>query len=701
MHGFFHPHNVAVIGVSQNEDNLGRRISTNLQNFAFHGILFEVGPKGGNLFGRRIYRSVSDIPDRVDLAVILTPASTVPDLLAECGRKGVRWVVIESAGFGEYGSDGRLLEARMREIAAEFGIRFIGPNCIGVVNRHNGLATPFVLLDPTIKPGGVSLVTQSGGVGISVLNVLSSEGLGLAKMASVGNKLDVDENDLLEYLIADPQTEIICMYLEGIRDGRRLMELAGRSTKPILLHKSNIGSAAHGIAASHTAALAADDAVVDAALRQCGIARFRDSETLVLYLKALAMPSLRGNSLAVLSRSGGHAVIAADECELTGFDLARLPQSFLEEIQTLLRANVIRLTNPVDLGDLFDIDVYHDLAARTLAMDAVDGMVFLHTYVASHEAGPSRQLFEHLHVLSRRFAKPVGIYAATEAREIGELKRGLSGPIFSEPSDAVRSLALLRDYRHMTVRERLRPDGPADIERVREVIDRCSHAGRPPLLHEALSVAAAYGAPVAPWMLVDDEDAAAAAAGVLGYPVAMKMVSRDAVHKSDVGGVCLDLADETAVRAACRGMARSLREHVPGARLEGVLLQPMAPPGRELIVGARWDRHFGHVVLVGMGGVFVEVFRDSAMRVAPFCADTVEEMLSELRVRPLLDGARGQEPADIAALTAVVLAVSRLVTDVPAIVELDLNPVRVFPAGSGCLVLDARMTVSDEAALPA
>lgn len=698
MRGFFNPHSVAVVGVSESEDNLGRRISANLQNFSFDGIIYEVGPKGGHIFGRRIYRAVSDIPDHVDLAVVLTPAPTVPDVLVECGRKGIRRVVIETAGFREYGPEGRELEARLRDIAREYAIRFVGPNCIGVVNRHNGLSTPFVLLDPSVKPGGVSLITQSGGVGISVLNVLSSEGLGLAKMVSVGNKLDVDENDLLAYLIEDPDTEVICMYLEGIRDGRRLMELARRSPKPILVHKSNIGEAAHRIATSHTAALSADDAVVDAALRQAGIARFRDSETLVLYLKALTMPALHGNRLAVLSRSGGHAVIAADESELTGFELADLPQSFLDEVQQLLRANVIRLTNPVDLGDLFDIDVYDDLAERTLSMDGVDGMVFLHTYMASQEGEQSRQLFERLHALSRRVGKPVGIYAATEASEVSRLKRTLSGPIYSEPSDAVRSLALMRDFRDRTVRERRRPEGPADAQAVRRVLEACRAGGRDPLLHEALAIAGAYGAPVGDGRLATSEQEAVTAAVDMGVPLAMKVVGAELSHKSDVGGVQLNLRGEEGVRSAYRDMMASIAAAAPDAAVDGVLLQPMAPAGRDLIVGARLDGNFGHVVLVGMGGIFVEVFRDTAMRIAPFDAATVDDMFRELRIYPILTGARGQEPADLAALADVVLAVTRLVTDFPEIVEMDLNPVRVFEAGQGCLVLDARIALAGTAA---
>ncbi|MCB2224968.1 MAG: acetate--CoA ligase family protein [Actinobacteria bacterium] len=690
---FFNPETIAVVGVSEKPGNLGRVISGNLQSFGFRGIVYEVGPNGGTLYGRRIYKAVSDIPDRVDLAVLLVPARVVPDAMAECGRKGIRHVVVETAGFSESGPEGAELEQRVAAIAAEHGIRFIGPNCIGLVNRHAGLSTAFVSLDAHLQPGGTSVVTQSGGVGISILNMLASEGGGLAKMVSVGNKVDVDENDVLEYLIDDPETEIITMYLEGIRDGKRLMDLARSTDKPILIHKSNIGEAARGIASSHTAALSADDAVVDAALRQAGIARFRDSETLVHYLKALALPPMRGNRVAVLSRSGGHAVIAADACELEGLELATLPQDFLDEAQTHLRANVISLTNPMDLGDLFDLDVYEKLASGTLAMDGVDGMVFMHTYMVGPDGDRSQRLFERLHEMSLELHKPVAVHADTVAGEVSRLKQVLPGPVFQEPSDAVRALALLRDYWKADVLPPERPDGPADAGAVRAILAACRAEGRDPLLQEAMAIAAAYGVPAAECRLAASEDEAVAAAEDLGLPVVLKVVSPEISHKSDFGGVQLNLRSEDGVRAAYREIMAEVGERAPEANLYGVVVQPMLRGGRDLIVGARLDPNFGHVVLVGMGGVFVEVFRDAAIRVAPFPRPAAEAMLRELKVWPVLKGVRGQEASDVDALVEVILAIARLVTDFPEIAELDLNPIRVMAAGHGCRALDARMSL--------
>jgi len=358
MNEFFNPKTVAVIGVSSSPDNLACNILANLIEFNFKGTVYEVGIRGGVCFGRKIYRSVTNISDHIDLAVILTPARTISGILRDCGKKGIKHVIIESAGFGEYGQEGQKLDKELLDIAKKYGIKFIGPNCIGAMNLHNGLALSFTAFKNVFRKGSVSIVTQSGGVGISYLNLLSSENIGLGKFASIGNKLNINENDILEYLIHDPETEIICLYLESISDGRRLMDIALRSSKPILLHKANIGREAMDIAQSHTASLSSDDAVVSAALKQAGIARFKDPETMLNYLKILPLAKVRGNQLAIISRSGGHAVIAADACGEAGFTLSEFDKSFIKEIEKHFRANVIRLTNPLDLGDLFDYKVY-------------------------------------------------------------------------------------------------------------------------------------------------------------------------------------------------------------------------------------------------------------------------------------------------------------------------------------------------------
>ncbi|RME25611.1 MAG: hypothetical protein D6806_07590, partial [Deltaproteobacteria bacterium] len=532
MRGFFEPNSVAVIGVSESPDNLARRIVQNLHEFEYDGIIYLVGARGGRAFGRRIYKSVSDIPDQVDLAVVLIPARYVPDVIEECGQKGIRRAIIETAGFSELGKEGKELEMRLSEAAARYDMRFIGPNCIGVINRANGLAVPFPGLKNVFGRGGISIISQSGGVGLDYLNMLASENLGLARFASIGNKLDVDECDLLEFLIADEQTSIICMYLESISDGRRLMRLARSTRKPILLHKSNTGKLARDIAQSHTAALSEDDAVVSAALEQVGIARFYASNTLLNFLKVLPLPPLRGNRLAVLSRSGGHAVICADACERHGFSLVRFPREFLEEIEKHFRAKVIRLTNPLDLGDLFDYDVYDRIVERTFSLEDVDGMVFLHTYVSAVEREASRAFLKRLEEHSFKAGKPVAACVSTDSEEMSVLRRTLPHPVFTTPEDAVAALALKRDYRHEVLEEPRVEQAGLDIDGIREILSRCEAENRPVLLDEGLRVLELAGIPVARWRVAESPDEAAVHAEELGGQVAMKLIASEVSHKT-------------------------------------------------------------------------------------------------------------------------------------------------------------------------
>jgi acetyltransferase len=695
MQGFFNPQSVAVVGVSERESNLARSIVKNLHEFAFQGIIYLVGPRGGIQFGRRIYKSVSDIPDQVDLAVILTPAPTVPAVLDECGSKGIRRAVVESAGFGEFSSEGGELEQEVRRVAKKHGIRFIGPNCIGVMNFKNGLALPFTRFQDVFSRGGISIISQSGGVGISYINLLASENLGISKFASVGNKSDVDENDLLEYLLEDPDTDIVCMYLESISDGRRLMKIARGAKKPILLHKSAIGTLSRDIASSHTAALASDDAVVDAALQQTGIARFRDSETLLNYLKVLPLPRLRGNRLAVVSRSGGQAVLAADACELAGFTLAPFPDSFVAEVEKHFRANVIKLTNPLDLGDLFDYDVYIKIARETLSQEEVDGLVFLHAYVSKTEGAHSRKLFDTLTDLPEEFGKPVVTCVATDAEELSYLKQNFHLPLFTDPLGAVTALSLARDFRHdVEVGGPAAPDLPVDKQKVATIIDGCREQERNPLLLESLDCLAAYGIPVIPSRLVESEDEAVQTARELGHPVTLKVVSEQISHKSDVGGVQLNLRSDDGVRQAYREMMSRIHQHFPQAKVHSALVQPMAQPGSELIVGGKRDEQFGPVVLVGMGGIFVEIFAEVSRRIGPVSRAEALKMIQELRAAPILTGARGMKPKDIGAAADAVISLSQLLVDFPRIAEIDINPFRLFNEGEGGLALDGRILLA-------
>lgn len=694
MREIFYPTSIAVIGVSAKPTNLGKNIVANLVEYGFNGIVYAVGPGGGMIETRRIYRSVVDIPDHVDLAVILTPSHTVPAMLEECGQKGIHWAIIETAGFREYTEEGRILEEEIEKIAKKYGIRFVGPNCIGVINMQNGMCVPFPRLKKFVKQGDVSVITQSGGVGMSVLNLMTNEGIGLNKFVSVGNMLNIDAEDMLEYLIGDEGTRLIFIYLESIRDGRRLMEIAKRSPKPVLIFKANIGKLGQSIAQSHTASLTSDNKVVDAAFKQAGIIRIHDATSLANGLKILELPPMKGKNLGVISRSGGHAVIAADACELCGFNLAHFPDEFLREIEKHFRASVIRLTNPLDLGDLFDLNLYADIAERTLQLEGVDGIVFLHTSLSEAENLASRMLLERLKLLVEKYGKPVAYYLSAATQEIAYLKQNYNFPVFTQVVETIRALEMNYRYYNQVERVRIVEDIPRfEVHQTaaKSLIQRAAAQKRDLLLSEALQVLECYGIPTVPGEVAATPEQVREIADRLGYPVAIKIIAEQISHKSDVGGVQLNLYNAPAVTAAYEDMMNRMRQTFPQIQIDGVLVQPMVTGGRELILGGRQDPQFGPVVLVGLGGVFVEIFEEAVVRVAPISRREAEEMIESLRGVQILKGARGGKPADMEALVEALLRLSQLMLDFPEIKELDINPLRLFHEGEGCRALDARI----------
>jgi acetyltransferase len=694
MREFFYPCSVAVIGVSAKPTNLGRNIVANLIEYGFDGIVYAVGPSGGMIETRRIYRSIGDIPDHVDLAVILTPAQTVPGILEECGQKGIRWVIIETAGFSEYAEESRLLEDDMLRMAEKYGIRFVGPNCIGAINMENGFCVPFPRLKKFVKKGNVSMITQSGGVGMSVLNLMANEGLGLNKFVSVGNMLNIDAEDMLEYLITDEGTDLIFVYLESIRDGRRLMDIARKSDKPILTFKANIGKLGQSIAQSHTASLTSDDKVVEAAFHQAGIVRIHDATSLGNNLKILELPPMKGKNLAIISRSGGHAVIAADACELSGFDMAPFPQNFINKIEKNFRASVIKLTNPLDLGDLFDLNVYAQIIEQTLKLENVDGVVFLHTSLSDAENLTSRALLERIIEMVKKYDKPVAYYISTAAHEVSFLKQNYNFPIFTQVVETIRALEMNHRYYYLAEKRKDREEfHEYDVNRaeVKSLIRDAMSEERDLLLSEALEILELYGIPTVPSMVAMTVEGVEIAAEEIGYPVAIKIVAEQISHKSDVGGVQLNLRNGPAVAAAFEDMMDRIHKAYPQVKVDGVMVQPMVTGGRELILGGRQDPQFGPVVLVGLGGIFVEIFEEVVVRVAPVSCEEALEMIESLRGAQILKGARGHIRSDIEAVVEALIRLSQLLIDFPEIKELDINPLRVFHAEEGCRALDARM----------
>jgi acetyltransferase len=472
------------------------------------------------------------------------------------------------------------------------------------------------------------------------------------------------------------------------------MEIARSSPKPILLFKANIGRMSQTIALSHTASLASDDKVVDAAILQSGMIRVRDATSLGNNLKILKLPPMKGRNLGIISRSGGHAVIAADACELSGFNLAHFPDSFLRSIEQHFRASVIRLTNPIDLGDLFDLNVYAEIVDQTLQLPDVDGVVFLQTSPSETENLASRVLLERIMLLVEKYQKPVAYYISTTASEASYLKQHYSFPIFTQVVETVRALEMNHEYyRQSLVVHAVEEVSPylVDREGAGAIITQAHGEGRGLLLSEALQILECYGIPIVRNKIAQTVEEARLSAEEIGYPVAIKIIAEQISHKSDVGGVQLNLRNGSAVAAAFEDMLSRIHHHYPEAKLDGVLVQPMVTGGRELILGGRQDPQFGPVILLGLGGIFVEIFEEVVVRVAPITRHTAQEMVEKLRGYSILKGARGHKPSDIEAVIESLMRLSQLLIDFPQIKELDINPLRVFNDQEGCRALDARI----------
>lgn len=702
MDKLFYPSNTLLVGMSQKPNNLGRKILGNFVRFGYRGNLFLLGREAGEVDGHRIVASFDDLPEGIDLAVILTPAPTVPGYLEACGRKGVKFAIVESGGFGELSPEGRDLELQVLEITRRYGMRVVGPNCTGVVSVDGGINTVFLSVEREEVPAGhVSLLTQSGGVGLTHGPFLAGAGLGLNKLVSVGNKVDLKEADFLEYFMADDATQVVHCYLESIVDGRKMLEVISRGAKPVVAYKANTGLASARMAQSHTAALANDDRVVTAAFKQFGVTRASSFRDMAMVSKPFSMPPVRGRRLAVMSRSGGHAIVVADMASAYGFELPPYPQKVLDKAGEYFRAAVLQPMNPLDVGPVFNFDAYADII-RTFLEEMKPDAVMLVFFYQRDTYAKAREITPKLEELSVAFDTPIALVYFAETDEIQALDRTSEYPIFWEVSEAMRALAASRDshLRRKALRETAWPDLKAQVtlpERCRQEVERIlgEHVDGPLPAHRAMEVCEKYGIPVAAWALAGDAAAAVALGGKVGYPLALKVVSPDILHKSDVGGVALGIKDESELERAVVSMQERLAASHPTANITGFLLQKMVSGGREVLVGSMRDRAFGPTVVFGLGGVYVEVFDDAAIRVAPITRQDAEEMIEEPRSSRLLAGIRGEAPADKEAIVDCLLRLSKLVTDFPQIREVDINPLLVFE--NGAVAVDARILTEKSA----
>jgi acetate---CoA ligase (ADP-forming) len=695
MQKFFYPHSVAVVGVSEDPANLAQGIVANLLHFEYQGKIFLVGRRPGTTYGLPIFSRLSDLPEPVDLAAILAPARVVPALVRECGELGISRVVVESAGFSELNEAGRTLEGEVRAALKQYGMRLVGPNGLGLVNLDIGLALPFAQIGSRIHRGRISIIAQSGGVATHLLAWMTKEGLGLNKFLSLGNKLDVAENEALEYLLEDPGTAAIYIYLEGMQDGRGLLAAAERATKPIYLHLANVGPETATIAQSHTASLTTDERVLEAACRHGRIFRVKTQAEFLNAVKLVDQPSVRGNRLVVFSRSGGEAVVAAYACRQVGFTLPPLSEPLVQSIKARSRSGVIRPTNPIDLGDVFDFDLYTDIMAAVCLDPGVDAVLFHYGPIADFEQEPARKMARRMLELAREAQKPLAITVLCTPDEENYLRDTLGVPVFHFPEDAVAALALSRDLaaREDILSPPVVPPLPG-ADAIAETLMDPNPEGFLPLA-QALTVIEALGLDLAPWAAAASPEEAKVAAGRVGFPVVLKLSAPSLIHKTEAGGVELDLHDAAAVQQAFGRLALVAQSHLPPQEAWQVVVMSQVAGGRELLLGARRDDSFGPVVAFGAGGVDTEILDDIALRVAPLDPAQARDLIAETRIGRILAGTRGRPPADLDGLSRALTLLSQLMLQFPQIREVDLNPVRAFPGKPGLLALDARIRVDE------
>ncbi|APW37254.1 GNAT family N-acetyltransferase [Rhodoferax koreense] len=692
----FQPRTVAVIGASDRPHSLGEIVMRNLRTAGFTGTVWPVNPGHGRVAGVQAWPDVQSLPETPDLAVVCTPAATVPELIAQLGRRGNRAAVVLSGGMQKLTANGQSLQSLMLQAARPHLLRILGPNCVGLLVPHLGLNASFAHLSP--KAGKLAFLSQSGALTTAMLDWADTHGIGFSHFVSMGDCADVDFGDMLDYLASDPRTEAILMYMESVQQPRKFLSAARAAArnKPVLVVKAGRAPAGAKAAASHTGALAGGDDVFDAAIRRAGMLRVDTLQELLDAARTLsrARPP-RGDRLAMLTNGGGAGVLAADALALGGGSLATLSGPTLAALDAVLPAAWSH-GNPVDIVGDAPCDRYTDALSVLMRAPEVDGVLFMQAPTAIVPSADIAAACLPLLTQGSRtvMASWLGGRAVAQAVRFCE-EAGV--PTYDTPEEAVS--AWLQVVGHMHNREALlqtpssRPDDwQPDVAAARRIIEAALAEGRS-LLGEgaAKQLLAAYGIPVAASVLAATPAQAVLAAEGIGFPVVLKIVSPQISHKSDVGGVALNLRDATEVEATALAMLERVRSLRPEATLSGFNVQQMVhrPGAHELIVGVASDPVFGPVVLFGQGGTAVEVLRDRAVALPPLNAALAEDLVARTRVARLLAGYRDQPAADRAALSRVLVRISQLVCDCAEIAELDINP--LLADGAGVIALDARV----------
>jgi acetyl coenzyme A synthetase (ADP forming)-like protein len=697
LDGFFSPKAVAVVGAARDHAKVGHHVFANLLNDGFVGSVYPVNPRSEEIDGHRCYPSVLKLPGHVDLAVIVVPARFVSQTIDECAQVGIESVIVISAGFKEAGPEGGALERELLEHARSGGIRMLGPNCLGLISTPASLNASFAAGMP--PRGHIGFMSQSGALGTAILDWAAGEGIGLSHFVSLGNKADITETDLVQAWWVDPETRVVVAYLESVSSGLDFVRAACQlsADKPFIVLKSGGSDAGARAVSSHTGSLAGSETAYDAAFRKAGIIRAQSVQDLFDLATGFSLqPIPDGPGVAILTNAGGPAVMATDACERAGVVISSLEHDTIDALRNVLPA-AAALYNPVDiLGDA-PASRYEAAAAALYADPNVRAVLAILTPQATTE--PVKTARALVSAARKSGVTTVACFMGHDSvKEAWDVLRAGSIPVYTFPERAVATLAAMERHRERLTRP---VDEPrvfnVDKETVAGYIAEAKTAGRAFIAEErAAQIAEAYGIPVPKGGLARNLEAALGFAEEAGYPVVMKIASPDILHKSDVGGLRVGIENPAELEDAYDDVIAKSRSRMPDAVIWGVQIQEMVSAGREVIIGVDRDAQFGPMLMFGLGGIYVEVMKDVTFRLCPVGPREARDMLRDIRSFGLLRGARGQRPADLDSVTDVIERISRLVTDFPEIIELDINPLIVSDAGHGCVAADIRIGIGGQ-----
>lgn len=696
--GLLKPKGIAIIGASTTPGKIGHTVVKNLIDSGYEGGIYPVNPSAEEILGLKVYKSVLDIPESVDAAAITIPAKYVIDVTKECGEKGVKGLIVITSGFSEVGETE--LEKELVEIAHQYGMRVLGPNVVGTLSNSDSMNASFAPFLPL--NGSASLVSQSGALLIAIDAITYTRRIGFDKLVSIGNMSDVNFADMVSWLDKDENTNCISLYIEGMKDGRRFIDESVKVSKPIVVLKAGVSEHGAAAAASHTGSLAGAQRVYGAAFRQAGAIQATDLSDLFDCTLALSLePPMTGDNVLIITNGGGVGVLATDSAEEAGIPLSFAPESVQQELKKHM-PSFGSAKNPVDLTGMAGNDWYHDSVKFAFAHDWVDGLVILYCETAmTNPMEIAKSLYNAVQETGIT-DKPVTVSFVGGERSDKAMQWLVENgiPAYNAPDLAVKAMGTLREYARLEAMKNqpIQENRNVDKKTALNVIEKARKDGRLSLTEpESKIIFSAYGLPVVNTQLATSEEEAVNMAEEFGYPVVLKIVSPDILHKSDAGGVKVDIKDEAGVRDAYQTILKNAKAFKSDADIHGIVIQKMAPWATETIVGSVNDASFGATLMFGLGGIFVEVLKDVTFRVAPISEEEAASMLDEIRGAPILDGTRGEAPRDKKELAKVLAKYAYMITDLSdEISESDANPVLVYEEGNGVTIVDARIILKEK-----